>query len=92
MEGNKDEERLKSELCVCVDLVPDVNDDADRPHVQGSVVAFVPQHLGRQVGRRADHRAPERLLSDDPGKSKVTQLHLQRWSKTLALETEVVLI
>lgn len=59
-------------------LQPDVDDDADRPHVQRAVVALVPEHLRRQVRRRADHRAPERLLADDPGEAEVTELHLQR--------------
>lgn len=55
----------------------DVDDDAHRPHVQRAVVAFAAQHLGRQVRRRPDHRAAERLLPDDAGEAKVTKLHLQ---------------
>ena len=54
----------------------DVHDDAHRPHVQRAVVALVEQHLGRQVGRRAHHRAAERLLADDAGEAEVAQLHL----------------
>lgn len=57
-------------------VLPDVDDDSHRPHVQGAVVAFVPQHLGGQIGWSADHRAAERLLADDASEPKVTQLHL----------------
>lgn len=56
----------------------DVHDDAHRPHVQGAVIALVQQHLGGQVSRRAHHRTTERLLTDDTGKTEVTQLHLGR--------------
>ena len=56
----------------------DVHDHAHRPHVQRAVVALVEQHLGRQVGRRAHHRAPERLLADDAREAEVAQLHLRR--------------
>lgn len=55
----------------------DVDDDADRPHVQRSVVSFAAQHLGCQVGRSADHRAPERLFPDDTSKAEVAELHLE---------------
>ena len=54
----------------------DVSNHAHRPHVQGAVVAIAAQHLGRQVRRRAHHRAAERLLADDARKAKVAELHL----------------
>ena len=44
----------------------DVDDDPGAPHVQGPVVALVPQHLRGQVGRGPHDRLPEPLLSDDP--------------------------
>jgi len=53
-----------------------VHDDAHGPHVQGAVVAAVADDLGRQVGRRAHHRAAERLLADDAGEAEVAQLDL----------------
>ena len=59
-------------------VVPDVDDDSHRPHVQRAVVAFVPQDLGSEIRRRADHRTPERLLTDDPSEAEVTQLHLEQ--------------
>ena len=43
----------------------DVDDDPGAPHVQGPVVALVPQHLRGQVGRGPHDRFPESLLSDD---------------------------
>lgn len=55
---------------------PDVDDDAHRPHVQGAVVALVPQDLGGEVGRRAHHRAPEGLLPDDPSEAEVAEFDL----------------
>lgn len=55
----------------------DVHNDTDRPHVQRAVVALVQQDLRRQVGRCTDHRAAKRLLTDDTGKAKITQLHLR---------------
>lgn len=54
-----------------------VHDDADRPHVQGAVVTLVEQDLWRQVGRRADHRAAERLLADDASEAKVAEFDLK---------------
>lgn len=54
----------------------DVDDDANRPHVQRSVVAFTAEHLRRQVGRCPDHRAAERLLSNDTSEAEVAELHL----------------
>jgi len=54
----------------------DVHDDAHRPHVQRAVVALGAQHLGRQVRRRAHHRAAERLLADDAGEAEVAEFHL----------------
>ena len=50
----------------------DVDDDPGAPHVQGPVVALVPQHLRGQVGRGPHDRLPEPLLSDDPCKPKIT--------------------
>ena len=44
----------------------DVDDDPGAPHVQGPVVALVPQHLRGQVGRGPHDRFSEPLLSDDP--------------------------
>ena len=44
----------------------DVDDDPGAPHVQGPVVALVPQHLRGQVGRGPHDRLSEPLLSDDP--------------------------
>lgn len=71
--------RLKLRVIIHqVRLVPDVDDDSDRPHVQRAVVAFVPQDFGSKISRRADHRTPERLFADDPSKTKVTQLHLKQ--------------
>lgn len=48
-----------------------VGDDAHRPHVQGTVVAAAADHLGRQVGRRAHHRAAEGLLAYNAGEAEV---------------------
>lgn len=59
----------------------DVHDDTHRPHVKWTVVALVQQNLGGQVGRGANHRATERLLADDTGKTKVTQLHLRELNR-----------
>ena len=56
---------------------PDVDDDAHGPHVQGAVVAFVPQHLRGQVGRRAHHGTPEGLLPDDASEAKVAEFDLR---------------
>ena len=56
---------------------PDVDDDADRPHVERAVVALVLEHFRRQVGRRADDRATERLITDDPREAEITQLYLR---------------
>ena len=56
---------------------PDVDDDADGPHVERAVVALVLEHFRRQVGRRADDRATERLITDDPREAEITQLYLR---------------
>ena len=56
----------------------DVNDDPGAPHVQGPVVSLVPEHLRGQVGRRAHHRLPEPLLTDDSGKAEITEFHLRQ--------------
>ena len=64
-------------------VLPDVDDDSDRPHVQRAVVAFVPQDFRSEVRRRADHRAPKRLLTDDPSESEVAKLHLQEEDRGL---------
>lgn len=63
----------------------DVDDDADRPHVQRSVVAFAAEHLGRQVGRSANHWAAERLFPDDTSETKVAELHLVERGENAAL-------
>lgn len=56
----------------------DVQDHPDSPHVQRAVIAVAADHLGGQIRRRAHHRAPERLLTDDPCKTKVAQFHLKQ--------------
>lgn len=56
----------------------DVQDHPYSPHVQRSVIAVALDHLRGQIRRRSHHRAPERLLADDPCKTKVTQFHLKR--------------
>ena len=56
--------------------LPDVNDYANRPHIQRSVVTFVFQHFRGQVGRRAHHRATERPFTDYSRESEIAQLHL----------------
>lgn len=53
-----------------------VHDDAQRPHVQRAVVTAAADHLRRQIGGRAHHRAAERLLADNAGKAKIAELHL----------------
>lgn len=55
----------------------DIHNNTNRPHVQRSIISLVQQNLWGQVGGGADHRATERLLTDDTGKAKVTQLHLK---------------
>lgn len=53
-----------------------VHDDAHRPHVQRAVVAAAVDHLRRQIGGRAHHRAAERLLADNAGKTEIAELDL----------------
>lgn len=55
----------------------DIQDHPYSPHVQGAVIAMAADHLGGKIRRRTHHRAPERLLTDDPRKTKVTQFHLK---------------
>lgn len=57
-------------------LLPDVDDDTHRPHVQRAVVSFVPEDLWSKIGWRTDHRAAERLLTNNSSESEVAQLHL----------------
>lgn len=67
-------------------FLPDIDDDSNRPHVQRSVVAFVPQDLRGEIRWRADHRTPERLLTDDPSETEVAQLHLKREDEGVSLK------
>lgn len=53
-----------------------VHDNANGPHVKGTVVTLVQQNLWRQVGWGADHRAAKRLFADDAGKAKVAEFDL----------------
>lgn len=69
-----------------LELLPDVDDDAHRPHVQRAVVAFVSQNLGGQIGRRANHGTPEGLFPDDPSKSKVAEFDLMIGTKVKVQE------
>ena len=55
----------------------DVDDDADWPHVQRSVVAFAAKHLWSQICWRADDWATERLLTDDTSEAEVAEFHLE---------------
>lgn len=68
----------------------DVHDDAHGPHVQRTVVTFAPQNLGSQIRRGPNHRAAERLLSDDTSETEVAQLHLERRDKTDVTQQRVV--
>lgn len=54
-----------------------VHDDADGPHVERAVVTLVQENLRCQVGRGADHGAAEGLFTNDAGKAKVTEFHLE---------------
>ena len=56
---------------------PDIDDDTNRPHVEGAIVAFAAEHLRGQVGGGPHHWPPEWFLTNDAGKTKVTQLHLR---------------
>lgn len=69
-----------------LELQPDVDDDAHRPHVQRAVVAFVSQNLGSKIRRRANHGTPEGLFPDDPSKSKVTEFDLMIRTKVKVQE------
>ena len=55
----------------------DVDDDPCAPHVEGPVVALVPEHLGSKVGRGPNYRLSEPLFSNYSRESKVTQFNLE---------------
>ena len=64
--------------------LPDVDDDADRPHVERAVVALVLEHFRCEVGGRADDGASERLVADDAREAEVAQPDLRMRTQTLS--------
>lgn len=55
-----------------------IDNNSNWPHVQRAVVTFTPEHFRGKVSRCPHHRAPERFFTNDTGKAKITQLHLQK--------------
>ena len=55
----------------------DVDDDPRAPHVEGPVVALVPEHLGSKVGWGPNYRLSEPLFSNYSRESEVTQFYLK---------------
>ena len=55
----------------------DVDDDPSAPHVEGPVVALVPEHLGSKVGWCTNYRLSEPLFSNYSRESEVTQFNLK---------------
>lgn len=53
-----------------------INDDTHRPHIQRSVIAFVPQHFWSKVGWCSYNWTPKWFLSNDSGKAKITKFYL----------------
>lgn len=60
----------------CCWFLPYINDDANRPHIERSVVSFIKQDLGGEVGWSPDHRTTERFLFDYPSKTEVAEFDL----------------
>lgn len=67
-----------------------INDDTHGPHIQRSVVAFVPQHFWSKVGWRSYNRTPEWFLSNDSGKAKITKFYL--FKEKSYSETDIIFI
>ena len=55
----------------------DIDDDSSAPHVEGPVVALVPEHLWSKVGWCTNYRLSEPLFSNYSRESEVTQLYLE---------------
>ena len=55
----------------------DIDDDPGAPHVEGPVVALVPEHLGSKVGWCTNYRLSEPLFSNYSRESEVTQFNLK---------------
>ena len=69
---------IKDEVLVHVDShAPHIEDDADGPDVDGAIVALVLEHFWRQIRRRADERAPERLLGNNACEAEVAEFNLR---------------
>lgn len=53
-----------------------INYNTHRPHIQRSVVAFIPQHFWSKVGWCSYNWTPEGFLPNDSSKAKITEFYL----------------